>query len=45
MRSSSAAVEVKKPDCANPHKKLLVLRRSTSFGGFSQTAIVFATFC
>ena len=26
------------------HKKLLVLRRSTSFGGFSQNAILFATF-
>ena len=26
-------------------KKLLVLKRSTRFGGFSQNAIVFATFC
>ena len=27
------------------HKKLLVLRRSTSFDGFSPNAILFATFC
>ena len=27
------------------HKKLLVFRRSTSFGGFSQNVILFATFC
>ena len=27
------------------HKKLLISRRSTSFGGFSLNAILFATFC
>ena len=27
------------------HKKLLISRRSTSFGGFSPNAILFATFC
>ena len=27
------------------HKKLLVLRRSTSFDGFSPNAVLFATFC
>ena len=27
------------------HKKLLISRRSTSFGGFSQNAILLATFC
>ena len=27
------------------HKKLLVFKRSTSFGGFSQNAVGFATFC
>ena len=27
------------------HKELLVLRRSTCFGGFSPNAIPFATFC
>ena len=27
------------------HKKLLILRRSSSFDGFSRNAIPFATFC
>ena len=27
------------------HKKLLISRRSTRFGGFSPNAILFATFC
>ena len=27
------------------HKKLLLLTTSTSFGGFSQNALIFATFC
>ena len=27
------------------HKKLLISRRPTSFGGFSPNAILFATFC
>ena len=27
------------------HKKLLISTRSTSFGGFSPNAILFATFC
>ena len=27
------------------HEKLLVLARSTRFDGFSQNAILFATFC
>ena len=30
---------------ATLHKRLLVLRRSTRFGGFSPNAILFATFC
>ena len=27
------------------HKKMLISRRSTSFGGFSANALLFATFC